>query len=127
MGVLTSCQGQTHLPDGKIKKEQTLVQEVKEPKKIDSSKQLNLLDEQTKMFGQIFDLGGAGEDNPLGGATNYLELIDKMEASEVLKQQLRDMYDLYDTSLDPKKKEALKAKVDKMLTEAMDKSQNNSQ
>ncbi len=127
MGVLTSCQGQTHLPDGQAKKEQTLVQEVKEPKKIDSSKQMNLLDEQVKIFDQIFTLAGAEDESLVKGATNYRELIEKMEGSEALKQQLRDMYDLYDTSLDPKKKEALKVKVDKMLTEAIEKSQNNSQ
>lgn len=122
LGVFTSCQGQEKR---KTQKETTISQ--KEIVKTDSSKQMNLLDEQTKMFGQIFDLGGAGKDNPLSGATNYLELIEKMEGSEEQKKQLREIYNLYDTSLDSKKKEELKAKVDKMLTEAMDKSQNNSQ
>lgn len=112
MGILTSCQGQA-------KKEQTLAQEVIEPKKIDSSKQMNLLDEQVKMYNQVFTLGGAGDESPVMGATNYRELIEKMEGSEELKQQLREMYDLYDTSLDPKKKEELKLKVSKMLQEGM--------
>lgn len=112
LGAFSACNGQTTQS----------ISEQKETVQKDSGKQMNLLDEQTKMFGQIFDLGGAGEDNPLGGATNYLELIEKMEGSEEQKQQLREIYDLYDTSLDPKKKEELKAKVDKMLTEAIEKS-----
>ena len=114
MGILTLCQGQA-------KKEQTLVQEVKEPKKMDSSKQMNMLDEQVRIFDQIFTLAGAEDESPVMGATNYRELIEKMEGSQELKQQLREMYDLYDTSLDSKKKEELKLKINKMLQEGMSK------
>ena len=44
-----------------------------------------------------------------------------MEGSEALKEQLREIYDVYDTSLDPTKKEELKIKVENMINEAMDK------
>lgn len=117
VGAISACQGQTE------KKETTKVITTKEEVSRDTLKQLNLLDEQTKMFNQVFTLAGAGEDNPLGGATNYLELIEKMEMSEEQKQQLREIYDLYDTSLDPKKKEELQLKVNTMLQDAMSKSQ----
>lgn len=90
----------------------------------DTSKQMNLLDEQTKMLGQVFALGGmSDEENPTGGATNYLDMINNMEASEELKEQIREIYNLYDTSLDPTKKAELKIKVAKMLETAMAKSQ----
>lgn len=114
LGCFTACQGQ-------VKKETTEVQKELKAIETDSSKSMNLLDEQTKMFNQVFTLAGAGEDNPLGGATNYLELIEKMDMPEEQKQQLRDMYELYDTSLDPKKKEELKLKVNKMMQEGMEK------
>lgn len=92
--------------------------------KQDSSKQMNLLDEQTKMFSNIFNLAGAGEENPMAGAENYRELIEKMDAPEEQKQQLRDMYNVYDSSLDPKKKDSLKLAVGKMLNNAMEKTKN---
>lgn len=95
--------------------------------KQDSSAQMNLLDEQTKMFSGIFELAGAGEENPLAGAQNYLELIEKIDAPEELKQQLREKYNLYDMSLDPKKKDSLKLMVDKMLNNAMEKTKNDPQ
>ncbi|MBD0777357.1 hypothetical protein HPE56_06100 [Maribacter sp. ANRC-HE7] len=92
--------------------------------KQDSSTQINLLDEQTKMFSGIFDLAGAGAENPMAGAENYTELIEKMDAPEELKQQLREMYNVYDKSLDPKKKDSLKLAVGKMLNNAMEKTKN---
>jgi len=91
--------------------------------KTDTVIQMNVLDEQTKMYSQIFDLAGAGADNPLGEATNYLEAIDNMDASEEQKEPIREQYKLYDLSLDPKKKDSLKLMVNKMLTEAIAKSQ----
>ena len=76
------------------------------------------------MYGQIFDLARAEDKNPLGGATNYLELIEKMKTSEELKQQLREMYKVYNLSVDPKKKDSLKLMVDKMLKNTMEKTKN---
>jgi len=114
MGAFSACNGQaTQTASSK-----------KEAAEQDTVKQMNLLDEQTKMFGQIFALGGmSDEENPTGGADNYLEMLEKMEASEDLKEQIREMYDLYDTSLDPAKKEELQIKILKTLEGATGKSQ----
>lgn len=113
---LTGCKGQTKQDENKLESSTPTVQ-------IDSNKQLNLLDEQTKMFGQVFDLAGAREDNPLGGASNYMELIEKMDLPKEQKNMLRDQYKVYDLSLDPAKKDSLKLLVAKMLKNAMKKSQ----
>lgn len=94
-----------------------------ENRKSDSGKSMNLLDEQVRILDQVFALGGSGDENPFGGATNYLELIDQLEGSEELKEQARKTYDLYNTSLDPNQKEKLKLKINKMLEEAISKSQ----
>ena len=107
-GIFTNCQGQS-----KTKQE--------------SSRQMNLLDEQTKMFSGIFDLAGAEEENPLKGTKNYLELIGKMDAPEELKVQLKEKYNVYDMSLDPKKKDTLKLMIGKMLNNAMEKTKNDTQ
>ncbi len=90
----------------------------------DTVKQMNLLDEQTKMFGNIFEMAGLGNENPLGGAENYMELIEKMDASEEQKEILREQYKVYDLSLDPSKKDSLKIAVGKMLENAMEKTKN---
>ncbi|RKR15411.1 hypothetical protein CLV91_1497 [Maribacter vaceletii] len=89
----------------------------------DSTKQANLLDEQVKMYGSVFSLGGATEEeNPVKGATNYLDLLDKLNLSPELKKQVEEIYQLYDTSLDPLKKEELKIRANKMIQDAMAKS-----
>ena len=84
---------------------------------------MNLLDAQTKMFGDIFEMAGTGEDNPLGGIENYTELIEKMDLPEEQKEVLREQYKVYDMSLDPAKKDSLKIMVGKMLENALEKSQ----
>lgn len=115
LGAFSTCNGQTSRTASSKKK---IAQE-------DTIKQMNLLDEQTKMFGQVFTLAGmSDEENPTGGATDYLDMIEKMEGSEELKEQIREIYDIYDTSLDPTKKEELKIKFTKMIEEALAKSQN---
>ncbi|MRI00565.1 hypothetical protein GH721_08505 [Kriegella sp. EG-1] len=81
----------------------------------DSLKQTNLLDDQTKILGQVFDLMGAGADNPVGNATNYLEFIDNMDISDEMKQTLRDQHEIIDLGNDPTKKEELKIKISEML------------
>ena len=86
-------------------------------------KQMNLLDEQTKMFGQIFDLAGTGEENPLGGATSYSEVIEKMDAPEEQKEILRKQYKSYELSLISTKKDSLKTMDGNMLNDAIEKSQ----
>ena len=86
MGAYSACHGQTS---------KTVVQE-------DTAKQLNLLDEQVKIFDRVFTLNGAGDENPLKGANNYLELIEKLDMPEAEKQELREQYELYDLGLDLK-------------------------
>lgn len=114
MGAFSACNGQASQTTPSKKE---IAQE-------DTTKQMNLLDEQTKMYGQVFTLAGmSDEENPTAGADDYLEMIEKMEASEDLKQQISEMYDLYDTSLDPKKKEELQVKILKMFEEGLEKSQ----
>lgn len=90
----------------------------------DSSKQKNLIDEQVKMYGSIFEMAGAGESNPLGGATNYKQLIESMDLPQDLKKTILEQYKVYDLSLDPAKKDSLKIAVGKMLNNAIEKSRN---
>ncbi|MEO9891623.1 hypothetical protein [Aurantibacter sp.] len=91
-------------------------QSTKDISKTDTLKQMNILDEQTKMYGDVFKLAGMSDsENPTGGADNYLEMLENMDISAELKEQIREMYDVYATSLDATKKEELKIKVTKML------------
>ena len=113
MGAFSICNGQTlETISGK-----------KEIVKKDTTKQMNLLDEQTKMFSQIFDMAGASEGNPLAGATNYLEAIEQIDMTEEQKETIREQYKVYDLSLDPTKKDSLKIMVGKMLKNAIEKTQ----
>ena len=60
----------------------------------------NFLDLQASTLGNIFGdslTGGYGEVN------NYLDLVNKSDIPEADKQDLREMYKLYDLSVDPKK------------------------
>lgn len=91
--------------------------------KTDPVKQMNLLDEQTKMYGQFFELAGAREENPTGGANTYLEAIEEMDAPEDLKETLREQYKVYDLSLDPTKTDSLELMIGKMLENAIEKTQ----
>lgn len=114
--ISTACQGQT-------KQETTTSKTQKSIQQIDTTKQMNALDEQTKIYNQVFTLSGSADVNPLSGSTNYLELIDNSDISAEQKAQLREFYDIYDTSLDANKKAELKLKVTKMLQDTMNKSQ----
>ncbi len=89
----------------------------------DSAKQMNLMDEQVKILNSVFELGGATE-NPFGGATNYMELLEQGDFDPALKKELKEQYKIYDLSLDPKKKDSLALLINKKLKEAMDKSLN---
>ncbi|MDB4293067.1 hypothetical protein N9954_06620 [Maribacter sp.] len=117
MGCFAACNGKTKQPN-------TDTKQLVSSKKDTSLKQMNLLDEQTKMFGHIFTIAGTGEDNPLGNATDYQDLIKKMEMPEAQKEMLLEQYKVYDLSLDPSKEDSLKIMVNKMLTKVMQKSQN---
>lgn len=86
----------------------------------DTVKQMNLLDEQTKMYGKVFELAGLGEeDNPLGEASSYRELIEKMEIPTEQKKEILELYELYDMSLDPKMKKEFELKLNKKLEKGL--------
>ncbi|SDM64347.1 hypothetical protein [Kriegella aquimaris] len=111
-----ACTGQTNLENQNTRLEV-------ENAKSDATKSINLMDEQVKILNQVFKIGGARNENPLGGATNYQEFLDQLEGSKELKEQAQKIYDVYNTSLDPNKKNELRLKVNKMLEGAMAKSQ----
>jgi len=106
---------------GQVKQETVIKEDIQNLSKMDTSKQINLLDEQAKILGSVFGNLETEEENPFAGITNYLELIEKMEGPEADKQYLRDQYKMYDLSTDPKKKEEFKLMFNKKLKEAMDK------
>tara|TARA_R110002167_G_scaffold23281_13_gene82751 strand:- start:1182 stop:1577 length:396 start_codon:yes stop_codon:yes gene_type:complete len=112
-GTFAACSGQ-------VINEKAVVPDTRQEAKSDTTKQMNLLDEQTKILGSVFGKLDTEGENPFVGTTNYLELIDKMEGPEVDKEYLREQYQLYDLSLDPKKKEEFKLLFNKKLKEAMD-------
>ena len=97
-----------------------------EKKQTDTVKQMNIIDEQVKILNSVFEMGDASE-NPLGGATNYIELLEQSDMDPELKKELREQYKIYDLSLDPKKKDSLALVFNKKLKEAMDKSLNDPQ
>jgi hypothetical protein len=116
LGSIAACSGQE-------KKKTSNGDKVESMARIDTTKQMNLLDEQAKILGSIFgNLESEGE-NPFEGTTNYLELIEKIDGPEADKEFLREQYKLYDLSLDPKKKEEFKVLFNKNLNEAMEKGQ----
>jgi len=115
-GFVSICQAQTKTSSPK-----------KENAKTESGKQMNLIDEQVKVFGSVFStMEVEDEANPFAGSDNYLELIDKIDLPEETKQIIREQYKVYDLSLDPMKKDSLKLMVDKMLRNAIEKTQNDS-
>jgi len=102
-------------------------QQQKEPKDSErkntaSSKQMNLLDEQVKVLNSVFELGNPVE-NPLEGNTTYIGLLESTEIEPELKKELREQYQIYDLSLDPKKKDSLKIVFAEKLRKALEKSQ----
>lgn len=117
LGLITMCTACR----GQAKQENAVKKEAQNVSKIDTAKQMNLLDEQAKILGSVFGNLETGEENPFEGITNYMELIEKMEGPEADKQYLREQYQLYDLSTDPKKKEEFKVLFNKKLKEAMDK------
>ena len=117
MLCFAACQGQTKPKEDKsITVTKALKKDTVKPKK-----QTNMLDMQTKIYGDIFTI--AGENNPLQGATNYKDLIGKMDLPAEQKQMLYDQYKIYMQSTDPAKKDSLKRSVGKMLEKAMEKTE----
>ena len=59
------------------------------------------------------------EDNPLGEASSYRELIEKMEIPTEQKKEILELYELYDMSLDPKMKKEFELKLNKKLEQGL--------
>lgn len=95
-------------------------------KKADTVKQMNLLDEQVNILNSVFEMGDTSE-NPFGGATNYMELLEQSDMDPELKKELSEQYKIYNLSLDPKKKDSLALIFNKKLKASVDKSLNDPQ
>ena len=80
-----------------------------ETKQTKDDEPMNLLDTQAKVYTDIFGkLGGVEE---LQGIEGYMDLVNKMDATPETKKQLTEQYKLYSNSIDPEKKEQLKAQL----------------
>lgn len=101
--------------------EERIIEEKKTIQDTDQTKTedpLNVLDMQAKIYTDVFaNLGGVEE---LQGIENFMDLIEKADATPETKKQLTEHYELYSNSLDPEKKEELKAQMSAMLLKAMD-------
>lgn len=88
-----------------------------------TKKEMNLLDEQAKLFGNLFgdtDKDINGNKDPFKGVTNYEELLNKSQLDPETKNQFWSMYQLYDKSLVPQEKDSLKMIMEKFLAKEME-------
>ncbi|NJB37880.1 MULTISPECIES: hypothetical protein [Flavobacteriaceae] len=81
-------------------------------------KEMNLMDEQAKLFGKLFgdmeqDLDGTKD--PFKDVKNYENLLNRSKMDPETKSKMRAMYLMYDQSLDPGKKDSLKVSLEKMF------------
>lgn len=77
----------------------------------------NLLDLQANVYGDIF--GNMMDIDAFKGVDDFMSLVNMMDASPELKEQLASHYKLYSNSLDPKKKELVKTQFNALLIKAM--------
>ena len=115
---LSSCMDSKEKPPEK----EITTQEDKTLIKKDTTKQMNLLDEQAKMLGKVFGNSDSEEGDKWKKVSNYMDLVDQANFPPDIKKHLTEQYKLYDLSLDPKKKDSLKLVFNKKLTAAMAKS-----
>lgn len=80
----------------------------------------NFMDLQANVYGDIF--GNMMDIDALKGIDDFMSLVNKMDASPELKEQLVSQYELYSNSLDPKKKEIVKVQFNELLVKAMNES-----
>lgn len=84
-------------------------------------KETNLMDEQSKLFGNLFgdmDEDIDGTKNPFKDVKSYQELLNQSNMDIETKSQLMTMYELYDQSLDPKQKDSLRISLEKIISES---------
>lgn len=80
--------------------------------------EMNLLDEQSKLFGNIF--GDMEEDidgtkDPFKDVENYEDLLNKSNLDLETKAKFWAMYELYDKSLQAEEKDSIKIELEKFL------------
>lgn len=88
-----------------------------------TKKEMNLLDEQAKLFGNLFgdmDKDVNGNKDPFKGVTNYEGLLNKSQLGPETKNQFWSMYQLYDKSLVPQEKDSLKMVMETFLAKEME-------
>tara|TARA_R110000868_G_scaffold289544_5_gene549791 strand:- start:4201 stop:4617 length:417 start_codon:yes stop_codon:yes gene_type:complete len=118
--LLLSCDDST---DKKLEKKEALT-----TKKVDvvvhqdTTKQMNLLDEQAKLLSKVFGNVDTEEGRALKNVDSYLDLIEQANFPPDIKKNILDQYKLYELSLDPRKKDSLKLIFNEKLNEAMAKS-----
>ena len=100
-------------------------QEEKAVVKEDTTKQMNILDEQAKMLSKVFGNVDTEEGRALGKVNNYMDLLEQANFPPDVKKTLLDQYKLYELSLDPKKKDSLKLLFNEKLNDAMAKAASN--
>tara|TARA_R110002050_G_scaffold204522_4_gene340261 strand:- start:197094 stop:197510 length:417 start_codon:yes stop_codon:yes gene_type:complete len=88
----------------------------------DTTKQMNLLDEQAKLLSKVFGNVDTEEGRALKNVNSYLDLIEQANFPPDIKKNILDQYKLYELSLDPRKKDSLKLMFNEKLNEAMAKS-----
>jgi hypothetical protein len=122
LGIFLSSCGDTHekkTNEALIPEEGMVNQEEKVPVKEDSTKQMNILDEQAKLLNKVFGNVETEEGKALSKVNNYLDLVEQANFPPDVKKNLLDQYKLYELSLDPKKKDSLKLLFNEKLSEAM--------
>jgi hypothetical protein len=106
---------------------ETVTREEKAVVKADTSKQMNILDEQAKMLGKVFGNANTEEGRAFSKVNNYLDLVEQANFPPDVKKNILDQYKLYELSLDPKKKDSLKIMFNEKFNEALAKSGSNQQ
>jgi|GEM_PF-6297620 len=81
----------------------------------------NFMDLQANVYGDIF--GNKMNIEEFKGIEDFTSMINKMDATPEMKAKLTSQYQVYDTSLDPKKKELAKVQFNELLVKAIQEDQ----
>ncbi len=128
LGLFLSGCGDAHekkTNEALVPEEGMVTREEKAAIKEDTTKQMNILDEQAKLLNKVFGNVDTEEGRAFSKVNNYLDLVEQANFPPDVKKNLLDQYKLYELSLDPKKKDSLKLMFNEKLSEAMAKSASN--
>ncbi|MGB5700785.1 hypothetical protein [Muriicola sp.] len=128
MGLFLSSCGDTNEKknnEALVPEEGMVTREEKVAIKEDSTKQMNILDEQAKLLNKVFGNVDTEEGRAFSKVNNYLDLVEQANFPPDVKKNLLDQYKLYELSLDPKKKDSLKLLFNEKLSDAMAKAASN--